>query len=203
MLLSARSLPPASQHNSTLHRSLPSREVTKSVNITRARGREYILYVSVFLASIGCNLVLISLVDSVSGQRPSCVLRCPLHFLTFPLPGGIEPTLGSAVPTPHHKPPQNCGNFLQDGGLRFHPRGRQIITRLHDVTVQNTVNFQNNGSAAWTINLAVLHKTIRNIYEAYDTVPSYTVCTGEKYVTCHLTQHNAACKLASYLRQNL
>jgi len=104
-------------------------------------------------------LVVISLVDGICGQQPSCVLRCPLHFLTFPLPAVIEPTLGSPVPTPHHKPPQNCGNFLQDGGLRFHPRGRQIITRLYDVAAQNTVNFQHHGHAAWTINLAVLHET--------------------------------------------
>jgi len=203
LLLSSRSLPPTTQHNSTLHRRVPSREVTKSAQITRSRGPEYIVYVSVFLASIGCNLVVISLVDDICGQRPSCLLRCPLHFLTFPLPGGIEPTLGSAVPTPHHKPPQNCGNFLQDGGLRFHPRGRQIITRLHDVTAQNRVTFQLDDCAAWTFNLAVLHETIWNVYEAYDTVPTYTVCTREKYVTCHLTQHNAGYKLATNLRRYL
>jgi len=148
-------------------------------------------------------LVVISLVDGTCGQRPSCVLRWPLHFLTFPLPAVIEPTLGSPVPTPHHKRPQNCVNFLQDGGLRFHPLRRQIITKLHDVTAQNTVTFQHHVCAAWTINLAVLHETIWNVYEAYDTVPTYTVCTREKYVTCHLTRHNAAYKLATYLRRYL
>jgi len=124
LLLSARSFPPTTQHNSNLHRTVPSREVTKSIQLTQARRPEYIVYVSVFLASIRCNFVVISLVDGICGQRPSCVLRCPLHFLTFPFAGETEPTLGSAVPTPHHKHTPNCRNFLQDGGQRFHPLGR-------------------------------------------------------------------------------
>ena len=107
--------PVAPTHNTAQFYSPPQSTVERSYEVGTnypGRGREYIIYVSVFLASIGCNLVVISLVDGICGQRPSCVLRCPLHFLTFPLPAVIEPTLGSAVPTPHHKPPPNCRNFL-------------------------------------------------------------------------------------------
>jgi hypothetical protein len=85
---------------------------------------EYIVYVSVFLASIRCNLVVISLVDGICGRWLSCVLRSPLLSLTLPLAGRHEPALGNTAPAPHIKPPPNCRYFFPDGGQRFHPRGR-------------------------------------------------------------------------------
>ena len=50
-----------------------------------AWGPEYVVCDSAFLASIRCNLVVVGLVDGICDQRPSCALRCPLLFLTFPL----------------------------------------------------------------------------------------------------------------------
>jgi len=83
------------------------------------------LYVSVFLVSIRCNVIVIYPFDSICVQRPSFVLRCPLLFLTFPLAGSPEPLLGSAAPAPHHNPPQNCKNFLLNGGESFiHEEGK-------------------------------------------------------------------------------
>jgi hypothetical protein len=65
-------------------------------------GLEFVVYVSVFLANIRCNKVVPGLFGGICGQRPSCVLSCPLRFLTFPLAGGSEPSLGNPVPAPHH-----------------------------------------------------------------------------------------------------
>ena len=165
-----------------------------------AQRLEYAARVSVFLASIGCNLVVIGLVDGICGQRPSCVLRCPLRFLTFPLPGGPEPSPGSPALAPQHNSPQNCKNLFLNSEQRFHPRGRYQSTRCQ---AQNRVTFHHHGCAARTINLAVLFEVIWNVYEANDTLPTYTVFTREKYVTCHLTQHNAGYKLASHLGRYL
>jgi len=50
-----------------------------------ARRHEYFAYGFVFLANIRCNLVFICLVNGICGQQPSCLLRCPFRFLTFPL----------------------------------------------------------------------------------------------------------------------
>ena len=125
MLFSIRSLPHTQQSTILLVTAEYRREKGwKSVKLTSRRGAEYIVYVSVFLSSIRCNLVVISLADGICGQRPSCVLRCPLRSLTLPLDGRHEPALGKLAPAPHHKPPPNCRNFLPDGRQLFHPRGR-------------------------------------------------------------------------------
>jgi len=89
-----------------------------------ARRPGYVAYVFVFFASIRCNLVVICLVDGICGQQPCCVLRCPFRFLTFPLAGKSEPSLGSPSPAQHHIRPTNCKNFLPDGEKRFHARVR-------------------------------------------------------------------------------
>jgi len=112
-----------------------------------ARGLEYVVYVSVFLVSIRCNLVVISLINDICDQQSSCL----------PLAGRPETAPGRPAPAPHHILTPNCRNFLPDGEQRFHPRGRKIKARLHDVTAQNKVTFQHHGCAAQTNNLAVLY----------------------------------------------
>ena len=147
LLLPERSIPPTAEHNATLHRTEPSRGKEKPVRLTGAwksgmglGGSEYAPCGFVFLDSISCNLVFICVVDGIFGQRPSCVLRWPFHFNTFPLPvrssSQARLAVGSPAPAQHHKRPPNCRNFLLDVEKCFHPRGRQIITRLHGVTAQ-------------------------------------------------------------------
>ena len=89
-----------------------------------ARRSEYVAYVSVFLASIRCNLVVICLTGGICGLEPSCILRCPLRYLTFPLAGRPELALSRPAPAQHHNLPPNCRNFLPECEQRFHPRGR-------------------------------------------------------------------------------
>ena len=143
-------------------------------------------------------MIVICLFNGICGQLPYSVLRFTLRFLTFTLVGRPEPTLRSPAPAPHHRRPQNCKNFLLNCGLRFHPQGRQIITRLHGVISQNTVTFQHHDCAAWTINLAVLHEVICNVYQVCDTAPTHTVCTVRNkllVIWLNTTQHINWCHI--------
>jgi len=92
-----------------------------------------IWYVFVLLTALAANsLRAYCAVLFVSSHLPS---RSALH-------GGPKLSLGSPAPAQHHKRPPNCRNFLLNCGQRFLPRGRYIITKLHRVTAQNTVTFQ-------------------------------------------------------------
>jgi len=48
-------------------------------------------------------------------------------------------------------------------------------------------------SAAQTINLVVVHEVIWNVYAVYDTVPTYTVCSGEKII--YLSPDTTQCSI--------
>ena len=121
--------PVAPTHNTAQFYSPPQSTFERSYEVGTnypVRGGEYIVYVSVFLASIRCNLVAISLVDSISGQRASCVLRCHLHFLTFPLLAVSNPLSAALFPhrkTNPHKTAEifsrtvNCAFIHEDGKL--------------------------------------------------------------------------------------
>ena len=160
-------LPPTAQHSTAQCYSPPKSAIERREEASKtywgpefwdgARGLKNILYVSVFLVIIRCNLVVISLINDICDQQSFCLLHCPLRFLTFPLAGRPETATGRPAPAPHHILTPNCRNFLPDGEQRFHPRGRKIKARLHDVTAQNKVTFQHHGCAAQTNNLAVLY----------------------------------------------
>jgi hypothetical protein len=107
MLLPVRSLPPTTRHSASLHRTVPSREVKKPVQITGGRrsekgpgGTEYVVYVSLFLAGIGCNLVddFVFLTVFATDGRLHTTLSCSFPCCS-PCCQGLNP-LSTALP-PH------------------------------------------------------------------------------------------------------
>jgi hypothetical protein len=81
------------------------REGRKKVQISGARrsgtGPHYVVYDFFLLISLGFNQGVIWLVEGTCGQRPSCIRRPLLCFLTFPFVDaplmGLELALGGPV----------------------------------------------------------------------------------------------------------